>query len=935
MNKDLKALSEINNDFMHLTLSEQSIDEHLDEFLNLFLVHIPTESAIKCIVPTFYNLVSWYSWDTEVFPYLKYFSNIKPECLNRLFSIQSGLSDATVSFTGEALRQLTKNKSGRKTIRITIDNEESESFHTLRHTVDSKCETVNISPRSILRLRENYELNHYRPQDFTTYQIDKLNKSIISTNENDKFINGLTPSDIQAKNDFIQAVAKAILHHSYYIDSNHDLYYFFSNIVWDSQREGRDLGLGGVFVLVDKSALVDPVINGAFLDYFEQLSDKLATRIIQTHQLKMVIDQAKRSAISTLLNRNLSHNLGSHLLANLSNGDMIKQFVNQYVGIQSEKERLKENESRTLTIDKLNKEEAEYDKLKLAYVVLADLNSYLRTRMDFLADISTGTPVLETIKYINRDILIPFNSGNILLRRHITGNKRFATIHSFAGDPSAAFPNDHLSTQAFFILVENVIRNAAKHGKGKGDINIKFTWDNEHYEDLIEIIIFDNSDPKRSGLENLIKNQQDRIDKNILDNGVLRQGSWGMLEMKIVAAYLRKIPVEKIDKEDELKLVRQPRLLTAVAVENRFLGYKFYFLKPKDVLVICNPEIRHIQYSNRFLDRGIRFLSLGQILNTKQTHNHELILLVDCDGHDVSNQRLQMSSRIITITSMALNIALSKQSPDEFSEWAWGLWLKELQSAGPAVSISQITEDPYSIKKIKLFDQSDHKKIINAAFVFHCKQFMDKADYFEPCKGISPISDQLINLFASKPGFDNRLKCHFIEAINFSIGVIDERIQKQSQLGYDEDFKFKSYAEVWWKKGIEVPGKKIDLNAKTFSSRLRSELCLWIQHQALKSNFLVIHIGIIEKLLNLEQIRDVEKEQKIKTFLDEIRNIKDCKAVIIITSGRGQPESLPAGERFVHYSNVAQYIIEKSSKFHLVQLLLSARETKPQKHDTQ
>ena len=67
---------------------------------------------------------------------------------------------------------------------------------------------------------------------------------------------------------------------------------------------------------------------------------------------------------------------------------------------------------------------------------------------------------------------------------------------------------------------------------------------------------------------------------------------------------------------------------------------------------------------------------------------------------------------------------------------------------------------------------------------------------------------------------------------------------------------------------------------------------------------------------------------EIKEYLLMSQNIVGRKATFIIISGRGQPETLPKGERFVHYSNIAQYLIEKRSKFHLTQLLMSARETK-------
>ena len=56
-----------------------------------------------------------------------------------------------------------------------------------------------------------------------------------------------------------------------------------------------------------------------FVDLWAQLTDKLATRIIHHYENKEKIKNAKMAAIAAVMSRNMSHNIGSHVLVKLSN----------------------------------------------------------------------------------------------------------------------------------------------------------------------------------------------------------------------------------------------------------------------------------------------------------------------------------------------------------------------------------------------------------------------------------------------------------------------------------------------------------------------------------------------------------------------------------------------------------------------------------------
>jgi hypothetical protein len=64
---------------------------------------------------------------------------------------------------------------------------------------------------------------------------------------------------------------------------------------------------------------------------------------------------------------------------------------------------------------------------------------------------------------------------------------------------------------------------------------------------------------------------------------------------------------------------------------------------------------------------------------------------------------------------------------------------------------------------------------------------------------------------------------------------------------------------------------------------------------------------------------------------DWMEGLKGDISEVVVTSGRGIPDNLPARVRFIPLSTVLLYTIGAKSKFHLVQALLAAR--RPAKED--
>lgn len=186
--------------------------------------------------------------------------------------------------------------------------------------------------------------------------------------------------------------------------------------------------------------------------------------------------------------------------------------------------------------------------------LLAIYNNNLRVRMDLVADIVTSVPVSENTRWLFKDVLKKFTDNRILADT-ISGSDNFTyefqCDYKKDNDIKVSIPNDVLGMDAFSVILENIIRNCAKHGSTN---NVKLMF---HIEDGFDIGLPEyhkvtihkncgqNKDCKFLNHDcPIIRERRIDINMPILSekNQDLRPKAWGILEMKIAAAYLRKIP---------------------------------------------------------------------------------------------------------------------------------------------------------------------------------------------------------------------------------------------------------------------------------------------------------------------------------------------------------------------------------------------------------
>jgi len=382
--------------------------------------------------------------------------------------------------------------------------------------------------------------------------------------------------------------------------------------------------------------------------------------VIKGAENEMLIRQPSiKSAIAAIMSRNMSHNLGSHILfyikehlrnvQTIFKNNVLAELINATI---TDIEWNKDNFSLKEKIKKCLEDEKYNDELPFL-VGLGHFISYLQERQDYIATICTDyVPYFSTVdfkqaiydeltpdachsrhhenrkgektenlllKYIaksegfgrcienneykkdEKNIIIKFREdfeglntkdmeGNYIEHKELNNMRKI----------KLSLPGGYTGRQAFFSIVENIIRNAAKHGKLKSEnTNLMFTidvweesnlpkdefWDKyrtPNIKDFHIIKITDNCEID----DDILQKLRERLDDDYLDvSGKLKETNKGLKEMRISATWLRN--ESYTEKQDNIK----PPILEVNKTEKNNLEYVFCIKRPKEIAVISGSTI--------------------------------------------------------------------------------------------------------------------------------------------------------------------------------------------------------------------------------------------------------------------------------------------------------------------------------------------------------
>lgn len=666
---------------------------------------------------------------------------------------------------------------------------------------------------------------------------------------------------------------------------------------------------------------------------------------------KTALSRFKTAALSA---RNLSHNVGSHVLSFLSQptelADIIWQedpehqtpprpaFLEQFRGVKD----------------------------------LAHFFDFTKVRMSLLADMATNEPVASTPEWLNANVLDTFRE-QVILQRYVKGNSgRKVEILFWNEDADEGYerftdvavqiPNGALGLSAFLMIIVNYLRNSIKYAPYKNERKIRMTLkvksvgksrkvnskETIKTHRLLRLVLHDHVardyEEAKQAAEH-INSAFIRRSGTEGDEFNLAQEGLGFAEMVAAARYLRKRP---FGNSWVNTTYQDHNFLEAIVVKDSrqkdkaYLGIRFYLKRPRSLLIIDEAENweaipEQIELLN---SRGIKLRFRDQLLEwDMESFSHELAVVLLDSLPDYLQSISAFTPRMLYPKDKAHYRKLFQQSDtDEMADEIWRTWLESLRKRSASAASSdfqQVDAKTDLIESTLIFD--DHGKW---ALERHPEpQQRGRLHFYEFYRSATPTGLLFNHLKTPHSSIDrsalgNELqqerRLHYLlqEAARTQVVIVDERIQqmlKKHEFGKEIGFRQADSFAYLAGMGVMVPDPKIEENPDFFDpslfadeqDRLISYLEQFQGDQAV--DFILIHIGLIETVLRNS------RDRLIESWIE--RHLPDNgRTEYIIISGRGKPFNLPKRFRYLPYNNISLAVLKDCpSKYHICQSLYNAR----------
>ena len=659
---------------------------------------------------------------------------------------------------------------------------------------------------------------------------------------------------------------------------------------------------------------------------------------------------ALRSAMSAVMGRNMSHNIGSHVIA-------------RYAAIAHAPKEQREG-GRGLG-------RGEIDHRTVFF-------QYLQKRMDFIAEVSTSdkpnwsqplglVEVLDNLNFekekkrINEKKSKVFDPDPILLS-YITGKEGIKASVCIDEHTKEYFncPSGDVGVHALYVILENIIRNSARHNTNLGgEVKLKVEVIDSDQPELLKLEITDcqTEEEEESGksldvhINGIIQNEP-----FLNEDGSPNSKYWGIREMQICAQHLRGLPLSELGtplpQTNTIQLGGgrggadatagdgddTPRVLEAfIKPENDKprLAYQLYLQRPKLCAIVAKIccKLRNPESRKKLKKMGIALFDYLPDLAELRGYSFAVLPKGLKDELSDKSQRLQLPIRTLYVGNESIEKLLSDikswvEDPSEFSpaklldplhrhlwehRYKRNCWNdKEIKTlVGWKEEIASLKRSPFSHVKVDSEPYQDwgydliQDTAIGLVWVDHAnnKRFLseetpnllsakeDTGGWMQPiifAETFDSLSRHrsLLEDQMNKKSSGDEL----IAAALARVIILDERVQSLLDDIYRAEMP---YATLLPCMGIWTPiTKQSNLNNPIWTSTTeQSGIKCFLDKptekcEQLPADFLVLHLTILENLAK----QDSKTEQEV---LDDIRKCngvgKDCE--IVIVSGRGVPSA--------------------------------------------
>jgi hypothetical protein len=473
------------------------------------------------------------------------------------------------------------------------------------------------------------------------------------------------------------------------------LKYLFEHLVEAAIKTSQDMyfytirpsvynsGYDGSLTLASQKKL-DPITIQRFSVFF--------SGVFSSYIVNKAITESIKSTKAAIMSRNMSHNLGSHVMTYLKHKlSSVENIVEQQALID-----LVPAKQKLWDVAKITEEIGK--NMELPFLVgLGRFINYLQERQDYIATVATDyISAKTTISF--KDFIYDELKLDLRYERHhkdydksIVGKKPQNILLDYIaysegytnekitikfGDFDGTAPNDEIKKdslkklrefevalpggtigrQAFFSIMENIIRNAAKHGgnsNGNNGNNMEIVIDvvkDAAELDKVDSNITDEDTRKQlqitcdninTGLYDKCKNKYDIITitvnkKNPVNTitklrGAIKSGyigkdkdnNKGIKEMRISAAWMRGYTID-----DDINLEDEPPALAVRGVNYEkgkcFIQYVICLPKPRKIAFVINDIIGDKDALNESIDEYGWKMFFG---DNKEIADYEMIVM--------------------------------------------------------------------------------------------------------------------------------------------------------------------------------------------------------------------------------------------------------------------------------------------------------------------
>lgn len=558
---------------------------------------------------------------------------------------------------------------------------------------------------------------------------------------------------------------------------------------------------------------------------WQMVTKEIFLRGFWSEKVQETFKHGTKAAMTAIMSRNISHNIGSHVIS----------YWNTEL-----QEKLKSKEST----------DADYSKEEEFIKTSKELFQYIQHRQDFVAELATSIPCSEMSLDLENDIFGPFIAPNIDKYRDGNDSNSEKCISAMLGyiaksedinmhkkiglkttgltNTRASIPNGLVGVHAVYSILENFIRNAAKHCKRsikvdeemvRIDVNepVEECWK----DDYLAVTLWDwrEESCEKKTIESYKKFLPGGKECLFSDSdGNLKPGGWGIKEMLTSANFLRKKTPEDLYKyiNNLDKNNNEPLLLEAICDDHNNcknnkncsrngpediykgkFGIRFYLRKPKDLAVVLNKDGKKSDFTF-----NVNGLVKNSIFAIKQFDNYEdhveeissynMVLVEKVEESKLSDNP-SLPCRIMPLNNSKVGNGTDSNTRyldlyESFIKYTFGYKNAKLP-------VPYCESWSLSVLEEKIMEHFSYNKTNNqGAFAFHLtnKEHVKKyvrrllnGEYIQPISGGYSTKTKLKSIKNIKAQeIQRQVLLELVEAVFVEVIIVDERISDLANKEY-------------------------------------------------------------------------------------------------------------------------------------------------------